>query len=61
VKFYPDVPLIFDVEKDPQEAFPLTNNNTMPTDPDLIALVKVRLALYVAADDLAAQLHCVTC
>ena len=40
-KFFPDVPLIFDVEKDPQEAFPLTDGKNMPSDPTLVALVKV--------------------
>ncbi len=32
---------MFDVEKDPQEAFPLTDGKNMPTDPTLAALVKV--------------------
>ena len=36
---YPDPPLLFDVEVDPSEAYPLTVNNTAPTDPAVAAVV----------------------
>ena len=42
---YPEIPLIFNVEVDPQEAFPLTNNAT-PKDPELAQLVKDLNAAY---------------
>jgi len=40
-KKYPDVPLLFNVEVDPSEAYALTDNNTMPSDPKLRQVVRV--------------------
>jgi len=36
---YPNPPLLFDILQDPSEAYPLTQNNTRPTDPTLITVV----------------------
>ena len=45
-KHYPDVPLLFNVAVDPSEAYALTENNTMPTDPNLRAVVAFLQAAY---------------
>ena len=38
-KWYPDPPLLFDVQADPSEAYPLTQNGTRPSDPAIAAVV----------------------
>ncbi|KAL3910572.1 MAG: hypothetical protein SGPRY_009006 [Prymnesium sp.] len=45
-KEYPDVPLLFNVEVDPSEAYALTDNNTMPNDPMLQGVVKTLQKAY---------------
>ena len=47
-KEYPDVPLLFNVEVDPSEAYALTTNNTMPHDPMLQQVVHALQAAYTA-------------
>ena len=45
VRLYRDTPLLFDVEQDPSEAFPLNPNGTIPTNPiHLAALERIRRA-----------------
>lgn len=45
-KEYPDVPLLFDVWEDPSEAYPLVEDNKMPTDPALAAVITKINAAY---------------
>ena len=40
------IPLIFNVDVDPSEAYPLVRNDTMPTDPALVKLVQGFQAAY---------------
>jgi len=43
---YPDVPLLFNVAVDPSEAYPLTANNTIPTDAKLKEVVQYLQVAY---------------
>jgi arylsulfatase A len=45
--YYPNPPLLFDVLQDPSEAYPLTQNNTQPTDPGLLAVVEYLQKAFV--------------
>ena len=40
------MPLVFNVEVDPSEAYALVHNNTMPTDPELVTLVETLQDAY---------------
>ena len=42
------MPLLFNVDVDPSEAYALTDNNTMPSDPTLQALVRRLQRAYAA-------------
>jgi hypothetical protein len=42
---YPDVPLLFDIEVDPSEAYPLVSDNKMPKG-DLASVVTAIVAAY---------------
>jgi len=46
VKEYAEVPLLFNVDVDPSEAYALTENNTMPSDPKLQQVIKTLQAAY---------------
>jgi hypothetical protein len=45
-KEYPNVPLLFNIEEDPSEAYPLTEDDKMPTDPGLVAVIREINAAY---------------
>lgn len=45
-KEYLDVPLLFNVDVDPSEAYALTDNNTMPSDPKLQEVIRTLQDAY---------------